>query len=225
MNETVEQIAAYLLKDPFFLNFKLRKRDSCLIKKTDYGNQTLELQTWFDRNPSNGKNDVIVQPNYSVRFNILHKWFEKFSFKTTQDQRDNDTIGFQGCMLGEKDEYRFSKTNKILQHFKLKAFKKDIIKNSSFVFRNINSLNDFYKIAVQPVILNKKTAPDVGADWVFQYLLCTRIVDNREYEKAKSVILERVEELHNRGNGEPNIERYYDKLDEILFYLENEVVK
>lgn len=223
MNKIVEQISEYLLKDPFFHDFKLRKSDSSLIQKTDYGNKKLTLQTWFERNTENGKNDVIIQPIYSVRFDILHKWFEKYSFKTIQDQRDNYTIGYQGSMLGEKDEYKFQKVNKIKQYFKFKSFKKDIIKNSSFVFRNINSLNYFYKIAVQPVILNKKPAPDVGADWVFEYLLCTKIVDKQNYNLAKKVILERVEEMHSRK--EPNIEIYYEKLDEILVYLENEDVK
>lgn len=221
MNKFVEEITEYLLKDSFFQDFKLRKRDSSLIHKTDFGNKRIELQTWHKSNQSNI--DVIILPIYSARFDVLHKWFEKFSFKSLKDQRDNYTVAFQGSMLGEKDEYKFKNKNNIQQHSEFEAFKNDIIKNSSLVFKKLNSLNDYYQIVVKPVITKEKPAPDVGADWIFEYLLCTRIIDINSYDQAKLVLLGRVEELHNRSNSEPNIEQYYDKLDEILLYMENEV--
>lgn len=59
-----------------------------------------------------------------------------------------------------------------------------------------------------------------GADWIFEYLLLTKLVDRDNYDNTKKVILERAEEMNKRD--EPNIIEYYDKLDEILFYLETE---
>lgn len=221
MNKTSEKIANYLLEDEFFSGFKLRKQDAELIRRLPIGYEIVELQNWIDTDSSSGKKVLIVHPLYLTRFNILHKWFEKFSFKTLSDQRGSYSIGFDGSMLDTKNEYHFPVSDNIFPQ--LDTFRNDIITNAKDVFNKFKDLSDLYKYLVYPVIAGEKAAPDVGADWVFQYLLLTKIVDKRNYKKAKIVIMDRVEELQNRG--EPNIERYYEKLDDILFYLENENIK
>lgn len=102
MIRETNNIATYLLDDEFFENFKLRKKDSSIIKQNSSGFEKVELQNWIDTNHSVSEKGLVILPVYSKRFDILHKWFERFSFKTISDQRDTYSIGFEGQMLGKK---------------------------------------------------------------------------------------------------------------------------
>lgn len=217
MIRATHNIAAYLLNDEFFENFKLRKKDSSIIKKLSSGFEKVELQSWIDPNYSISDKGLVILPVYSKRFDALHKWFEQFSFKTISDQRDAYSIGFEGLMLGKKNEYRFSISENFCPEWE--TFRKDIVANANGIFDKFTSMADLYEYLVYPVIVEEKIPPNVGADWVFEYLLLTKIADKNNYERAKKIILDRVEEMNNRG--EPNIARYYDDLDKILLHLEN----
>ncbi|MFP5408514.1 MAG: hypothetical protein ACLGGY_04450 [Gammaproteobacteria bacterium] len=219
MNKVTEQLAIYLLEDEFFAKFKLRKSDSTIINKQPTGYEKVELQNWIDTNAFSGKTEVVILPVYLKRFTVLHKWFEKFSFKTISDQRDAYSIGFEGLMLGNKNEYRFSISESVSAEWE--AFRSDVAANAKYVFNKFTSLADLYDYLVFPVITGEKPLPDVGADWIFEYLLLTRTVDEKNYERVKQLILDRVEEMNSRG--EPNIERYYNDLRTILAYLKNDV--
>lgn len=219
MNKSVEQFAVYLLEDELFAKFKLRKNDASIVNKQPSGYEKVELQNWIDMNCSTGKKELVILPVYSKRFNVLHKWFEKFSVKTIADQRDSYSIGFEGLMLGRKNEYRFPISDNFSPE--RESFRSDVVTNAKYVFNKFTSLGDLYNYLVYPAITGEKVLPNVGADWVFEYLLVTKIVDEKNYDKVKKIILKRVEELNNRG--EPNIELYYDNLGGILAYLENEI--
>lgn len=216
MNKAAEQFAIYLLQDDFFGKFKLRKNDSSIINKLQAGYEKVELQNWIDTNYSSGEKELVIHPVYLKRCNILHKWFEQFSLKSISDQRDAYSIGFDGGMLGKKNEYHFSISENFCSEWE--TVRSDIVTNARSVFKKYTGLADLYNYLVYPVITGEKSPPDVGADWVFEYLLLTKIVDKKNYNRAKKVILNRVEEMHNRG--EPNIERYYDNLEKILLFLE-----
>ena len=82
-------------------------------------------------------------------------------------------------------------------------------------------MNDFYNKIVKPEITGKKELPGIGADWCFDYLTLGYLVDRDNYPVLKSKILERIEYMH--GYNEPNIEHYYDRIDEIISYMENTV--
>ena len=97
-----------LTDEPFYSDFKFRKRDKSFIKKTEFGFEALSLENyWIGYDLKRDKEALVIQPLYLKRFDILHKWFEKFSFKTLSDQRDNYSIGFDGKMLGETDFFYF----------------------------------------------------------------------------------------------------------------------
>ena len=216
MNKTAEKVASYLLEHEYFVDFKLRKRDSSLIKKFPTGHEVVELQNWIDKNHSSGKQELVIYPVYGKRFDVLHKWFEKFSFKTMSDQRDSYSVGFSGVMLGKTNEYRFplSETPSV----EWDVFRNDVVCNAKYVFEKYTTLEDVYKYLVHPLVVGGKTPPDVGAEWVFEYLLLTKIVDSENYGRVKAVIMDQVEKMHQRR--EPNIERYYERFDEITSYLE-----
>ena len=97
-------------------------------------------------------------------------------------------------------------------------FKKEIVENSMYVFDNFSKLSDLYDYLVIPVIEGTKELPNVGADWVFQYLTLTKLVKPKHYKTLKSVIVSHINKMNNEG--EPNITMYYSKLDKIFKYLE-----
>jgi len=241
--EELHAFAAYLLEDDFFSGFKYRKSDSSLMKKHKEDWISVSLDNWFKHERR------LVQPAYDVRFNVLHKWYEKFSFKTLSDQRSIPTIGFIHSMITEQlnssffapreyhifsedNVYYMSDTNEYPNQYRelrpieedWEIAKNEIIQAAKIVFGKFQTLEDFYRFKVYPAIMGEKELPDVGADWIFIYLASVKIVDQENYDLAKQVILDRIDFLlndPNRRRPEPNIKMYDGRFNEIFNYLEH----
>lgn len=80
MDFIFNEIITDLIQFDFFSEYKFRKRDSSLILKTKEGKQIIELDHWIDV----AKTSIVIYPIYGVRFDVLAKWFEKFSVKNIQ---------------------------------------------------------------------------------------------------------------------------------------------
>ncbi len=219
MKTYFDQIASELLEDPYFQKFKFRKRDSSLIQKTVYGRQIIQLEHWNCLNIS-----LTIRPYYGVRFDVLCKWFEKFSFRTLSDQRDDDYIGFSGKMLGKESMYEFPyyETGPIYKS-ELKKLRDDIIECSEYVFSEFDTLEKAYKKKIIPILEGKQSLPIVGAEWLFENLTLCRILHPEKYDQLKAIHLKHAEEMNRRG--ELNISEYFPRLDEILTYMENQDFK
>ena len=161
---------------------------------------------------------IVIRPCISRRFEIIHRWYEKFSFRSLRDQRNSDSIGFASDMLGFDGRYFFhlDLLNFEEQYNKVVHVIKDMCSFMNSFFRNLEQLY-YYKIVL--VMEGKRNFPDGGAEWLFRDLALTKIVSPNDYPIVKSKALEHIEIMHNRH--EPNIERYYpNKLFEIFNYLE-----
>lgn len=212
-----------LKSESFFSDFKLKKSDKSLIRKFDWGWQRVILDHYnsFDLE----RNDLALQvmPNYEIRFNILHKWFEKFSRRTLSDQRDTYSIGFNENMLGKSKHFLgflFLENRKDYE-LDYEVMKNDILEHASHVFNCFKTINDLYDYKVNDVLKGKKTFPTAGADWIFEDLFMTRIVNPEQYDYVKKLILEHVDKLRYREHPEPNVTIYYDRIPEIISYLES----
>ena len=62
------------------------------------------MDHWIDEATSS----LVIYPIYGVRFDILSKWFEKFSMKNLQDQRDRASIAFSRDMLSMQYKFYFN---------------------------------------------------------------------------------------------------------------------
>ncbi|MDE5813823.1 MAG: hypothetical protein K2H72_06010 [Muribaculaceae bacterium] len=207
-----DQIILELTSDVFFVDFRFRKRDNSFCRKTALGKDIIMLDHWID-----GYN-LIIYPQYLVRYDSLRKWFEKFSFKTKRDQRDGVYVGFSGELLGSQDKYSFelNKSNYLIEINRLRTCLKS---NGTLVFNAYSSLEKAYNLEIEPIFDGIKELPDIGADWFFENLTLCRLVHPENYERLKEIHLKQARYMYDRG--EPNITAYYDKLDEILTYLEN----
>ena len=210
--ELLEKITALLSEDDFFRDFKFRKSDRSFISKNDGFRKDVQLQCAYYGNV------IHLHPIYTVKFDILLNWFKKYNFKTLQDQRDNYSFGFSSSMLGKKSSYyEFSLDGKDFDS-KFDFFKKELIECSNWVFTNYATLDLAYQHEIIPLLNGDKEMPDGGIEWAFEDLTLCRIVSPQNYDAFKKKVLERIEFLHSRN--EPNLAHYYDKLDEIIAYME-----
>lgn len=205
-NAIVERLKA----EPFLSGFKFRKRDSTFFRSDGDLRQSIELDHWAKFGL------LIIYPIYGVRFDILLKWFEQYSFKTLQAQRDTPSVDFSGDMLHKKDKFAITEDDFEQRYITLRD---SLAECSDMVFSAYTSLQDMYNREIVPLLEGKKQLPDVGADWVFRNLTLTRIVSPHDYEKVKALILSQVRFM--AGRNEPNIIECIPRLDEIISTMES----
>lgn len=214
-----DKILQKLQLDICFSEFTLRRKDNCLIKKTSGGFEAIELQHWKGFDLSRNEVALVIKPLYLKRFDVLHKWFEKFSFKSLSDQRENYSIGFDGKMLGNFSEFYFLVNGADFEK-DFDAFKKELVDKSKFVFDNYSNVAELYNYYVQPVLTKGEKLPDVGADWIFEYLTITKLVKDEYFNDVKIILEEQISRMNKIG--EPNVIEYYPKFNEIVNYLRNQ---
>ena len=213
---TFERVVERLKEEPFLADYTFRKRDSSFIKKFDGGLKRINLYHWFNIVEAG------VCPIFSVRHDIIFKWFDKFSFRRYEDRRDDYLVAFTARMLGLGNSEFYFKVS--LDNFESEYARLayTLKKGSEEVFSQWATLEDFYKKRIVPELEGKEPFPYSGADWMFQYLTVCRIVAPERYEELKAKCLEQAEWFMTRENGpEPNMLQYYDRLNEILGYLES----
>ena len=211
--ELLEKIISLLSADDFFRDFKFRKSDCSFISKNGGLKNIVEIQHWTKYD------ELILYPSFCVHFDVLLNWFKKFSFKTVQDQKLAYNFGFESCMLGYKSSYYKFGLDGMDFNSSFNSFKKELIECSNWVFTNYATLDLAYQQKIIPLLNGEKEMPDGGIEWAFRDLTLCRIVSPQNYGAFKKMILERIEFLHSRN--EPNLAHYYDKLDEIISYMES----
>ena len=217
MNKIVEQILNRLATEPELREFKVRKYDETLIKKIKDGVERINFDDHFQSvDLSNHELALEIRPIFVRRFDVLSKWFEKYSFKELKIQRNNVQI-FNGI---SNEEFLFYNSG---EHFEeqYKKLRNKVIEKAQVFFYDYATLEQLYQKEVFTILTGDKKMRDVGADWIFEYLKLTWIVDRVNYNKLKALILKQIEfMMFGRKYKEPNIARYYDRLDEIFADIE-----
>lgn len=210
-----ETIISDIKNDSFFSEYKFKKSENMLYLRDDDSTLFVELDHWQDYG------ECTIRITYGRRFEILTKWFEKFSFKTLRDQRNNPDVMCDNTDFGQEEyiyfDYNFSDYKE-----KMRVMLPMIKENLTSFAKKYSTLENYYREDVLPIIRGDKELPDVGADWIFIYLTVGFLVDRENYTTLKNIILERVEWMHRRN--EPNVAHYYDRMDEIITYMENNVI-
>lgn len=221
MNKVVGQILHRLIEEPIFEGFKIRKSDECLIKKSKEGWQQISLNDHFQSiDLSNHRLALQIRPLIVVRYDILSKWFEKHSFKRIKTQRLNGQISSAVGNFGEV-EYLFYNEGDCFEE-QYQKIRDDIISESNVFFEKYSSMEKMYINDVLPKINGEEQFQKYGGvDWIFEYLKLTWIVDRENYLKLKGLILKHIDfRMFGRTFPEPNMAKYYDRLEEIFTDLE-----
>lgn len=215
-NLLFDKIVPELLSDPYFSEFKFRKRDSRIYMKTKDGQKYISLEHRWQGYDKQG-NTIILHPLYFIRFDILHKWFEKYSFKDLRTQLDTWSFGFDGRELKRTDEFEFHNNGyEYAEMFNL--FKDTVINCAKKVFNDYGTLTQCFEKEVAPIFAGEKNLFLGGVDWLFDSLVTCRIVSPENYPKLKEMIMHNFDERMKRN--EPNIRHYYHRLPEIIADLE-----
>ncbi|MBR6042287.1 MAG: hypothetical protein IKP37_06600 [Paludibacteraceae bacterium] len=212
-NELYNKIILDLSSNVYFSVFKFRKRDDCFISQKKGFKRDVMLRHWIE------PGELVVYPIYGIRYDALLNWFKKYSFKSLQDQKDNYSFGFAGTMLGCKENYYKFKLDG--SNFKIvwEILLADIINCLNTTYSNYKTLELAYKNEIEPILSGEAELPTVGIDWAFIDLTLCKIVAPHNYMQFKKIMMQRIEYMHSKD--EPNLAHYYDRLDEILEYMES----
>lgn len=214
----VLKIMETIFSDSYFHNWAIRKSDNAIISKTEYGYKRVIF--WYHNGYDLKRDDLAleVRPTYAIRFNVLHKWFEKYSKRQLKDQRDDSSVGFVGRMIGAKDEFCFLE-NRTEYEKDLRELYIEVVENSKLIFNKYSSLHDYYRYIVEETVNGKREFPDQGIEWAMRFLIGTKIEAPSDYQRVKEAVLQKIEIMKDRN--EPNIMMYYDDLPMILEDLES----
>ncbi len=214
----VLKISEAVASDVFFKDFVVRKKDACIICKTEYGYKRVEFQHYNTYDLVRDDLALEMKPVYGVRFNVLHKWFEKYQLRPLNYVRDEESVAFSGNQFGEREDYYFLENRN--EHDKdLRVLRTEVVKNAKFIFNKYSSLQDYYRYIVEETINGKRKYRDIGIEWAMEFLTATKIAAPSDYQRVKEAVLQKIEIMKDRN--EPNIMMYYDDLPMILEDLES----
>lgn len=213
-----------LNNEDYFKSFKYRKSDNTLILKTKEGFNQIEF--YSKRTVDKRKGDhsqygefaIEIEPVYGIRYNILSKWFEKYSYMSLSDQRNNPTIMANGLNLRKQRDFIFLENGSDFKN-DYQYFKNEIVENSILYFEKFKTLDNYYRFEVLPVFENNKILPNFGDDWIFEYLTAVKLFDKNRFQEMVSILKKQIEYMNSRN--EPNVAKYNGKFDEIFDYLYN----
>lgn len=216
--QDVLKMLEVIASDDYFKGYQIRKSDNSIIYKTANGYKRVRL--WYYNTFDLERNDLAleIQPYYEVRFNVLHKWFEKYSKRELKYQRDDDSIRFWGEKLGLVDSYFFLENR---NHYEedVNRMKVDVINNAKDLLEKFSSLEYCYHYLVVDEMKGNHPLPNIGIEWFFERLILTRLIAPQNYYTVKMFFLQKIDKMV--GWKEPNVMMYYDDLPNILEDLEN----
>jgi len=217
MNKNLfKTIISDILNDDFFTGYKFVSSVNTLVLRTGDEFISVELDHWRDYYDE----ACVIRPLYKRHFDILCKWFEKYSVRDLRFQRLDPHVMLGNDSFGQEEEisfnYDFSDYDE-KYNLLIETLRTDL---TQFAVEYA-TLNDYYNKIVLPRIIGKMEFPDAGAEWIFEYLTATYLLDRDNYLTLKNKVFCHAEWLLHHH--ELNVAKYYDRLDEIISYMENNV--
>lgn len=211
-----DSIIADVKSDEFFKNYKFRKSDNDLYYSAH--GECIMVNFHHYRDFDYPDESCVIELIYGKRFNVLTKWFEKFSVMPLSSQRTNPDFRIFGYEFGDEKEITF-KYNFSDYDYKLQRMLIQLKKNISKMEETYATMTDYYNADVKPILQGEKKFQDIGAVWIFIDMALTYLVDKDNYPKFKKMMFEHIEWMYKRH--EPNVEDYYGRFEEIFTYMEN----
>src|SRR6185436_13197432 len=126
-----------------FLKFKFIKSQTAFRQKTDFGFYNIEIYSHKSYDLNRDQPALEIHPVYGVRFDLVTKWYEKFSFKSLSDQRNNSTVGADGKTLDTVDKFYFLDSRTELDN-EFSIFCSSISNISTDYFSKYKTLDDYF---------------------------------------------------------------------------------
>lgn len=184
-----------------------------LRQKTDFGFYNIELYIHQSYDLKREQPALEIRPVYGVRFDSLMTWFEKYSFKSSSDQRNNSTSMADGKTLESIDKFYFLDSRSEFDKDFI-SFTETVRNISTKYFSKYKSIENFFTNDVLPFLNRKQEFSDVGADWIFEYLAAVKLCQFERFDEMAQILRKQIEFMKSRN--EPNVTAYYDKFDDIF---------
>lgn len=214
MKITCDIIMENLKGLPFLCDFKYRKSSPRRFYIKD---KERILYVEFACNNYGGM--LFLEPSYGVRYNILHKWFEKFCKRSLKDQRDSYSYAFTGKMIDNNQEsfFYFDCDGKNYDDLFFRLVQ-EMQMNIHYLFAHYGNLQLCFQTVIEPYLRDEKQMPISGIDWAFDDLALCKLVSPEKFPTFKSMVMKHLEWLRSRD--EPNVMLYGKEIENIVHYLE-----
>ncbi|MCH5347010.1 MAG: hypothetical protein J1E63_07860 [Muribaculaceae bacterium] len=238
-----EKIFTRLKENPYFEGYKFCKSPTSFYKKTKGRKETIGISFYYPPFFQEYIESAVAQiyPYYDVRFDILHRWFYKFDFRSPLAKRLNSSISYIPDMfgLGLRNDFKYPLNEASFEEY-FPKLQDEIITCSSMLFPRFQTLEQLYEFEVQTILdlvppslitgiwdwiyqrvdaVSRRIWHEQSCTWIFQSLALCLIVAPDNYPRWKEIILDQIERRHKKK--EPNMEHYYYRLDEIFDCLEH----
>lgn len=215
--QILDELRIELQKNDLFASFKWLKSKKKLVQKDKA--MGIEKAIEFDLYETVTGLDSYQQAyrlsvNISVRFNVLHNWFEPFYKGSQLSDYKNRCTFFESIMDRGDNGFVYFDVRGVGFENKLKEACEMIISKSKLFFSGHVSLEDVYKMHVFPIISQNVKLQDIGSTWIFEYLALTKIVDPEHFEKLLEVLHTHLQKLYT--SHEPNAIDYFPVFHEAV---------
>lgn len=199
---------------PFLQEFKYRKSSPRRFYIKDK-----ERILYVEFTCNNYGGILFLEPSYGVRYNILHKWFEKFCKKNLSSQRSTYSYAFTGHMIddSQKGFYYFDcDGNNYDDEFR--KLSRDMHVDIQYLLTHYSTLDKCYETEILPCLKKEMELPDAGVDWIFKDMALCKLISPKDFASFKGLVMSRLEWLRSRD--EPNVMLYGNEIEDIIHYLE-----
>ena len=219
MNEELfDSLLARLNQEDYLKEFQLEERQSCptLACRREGDCAYITFRAKSD------KGQLVVEPEYGCRFDIVHHWFEPFSQKPIQEQRDRSTISFCGASFERQNRFRFG-LSRLDDEDEYRVMRDVVLANGRSTFNTFRGLYQVYGYLILRVIQDGVHLPAGGEDWIFERAALARCLDEDDeyYQPFKRCLQAHISHLSQRRIADAHYEAYRDRYDEIFDYLEH----
>ena len=185
-----------LQNEDYFLKFKFIKSQTAFRQKTDFGFYNIEIYSHKSYDLNRDKPALEIHPVYGVSFDLVTKWYEKFSFKSLSDQRNNLTVAADGKTLNTVDKFYFLDSRTELDN-EFSIFCSSVRNISTDYFSKYKTLDDYFANDVLPVLNRERKMHDVGADWIFEYLAAVKLFRFDRFDEMTKLLKNQIEFMKN----------------------------
>ncbi len=209
--QLIEKLIERMKKDHYFDDFVYLKSQHLFRRKFSWGWQEISIHSL------KGFYACEIGAFYSIRFNILHEWYEPFD---PNKSPQSTTIVTGGPDFGHEKYFWFWRDYSNYKK-ESKKFIDNVITDSKKTFEIYKGIEDVYKNEVLPIFKGEKEQPLTfwGGRRYFIWLAATKLVAPEKYQELKDILMVPINDLIKRDI--PQMTMFAPHLDDIFKALDN----
>jgi|GEM_PF-5199287 len=211
--ELTEILKTRLPLEEIFRDYQWNSGLSALLHKEKDGFRKIAFQIHNTADLDRQISAVEVLVLYQRRFDLLHNWFDKFSFRKKNDLKYTSSIVFDGRDMELENSFFFAEDGSDFEE-RYQTLRNTLVAGSERFLKQFQSLEDVYRHEVAPMFEMDYRLPLTGSEWLFRALLMTHLFNPAAFPAFKNRLEAHAKLMNDQG--EPNMIEYYPRFDEIM---------